>query len=264
MYTGLLYLTGAEDLELTGAETGIIDRFDDPEFGATPAKGVVIEPSKGRLLLFTAGVENFHCGLPAVTGSRWFFQQMFDCDECAAHTDGWNLIASDGGVAGGSGFILEPGPPCLNGAECVDREKAFLCKCDDGFGGQRCERILSPGEKWNYEESAPVEFRGGRRAGHPGSGHEIPRVVGGSGGVGGGAVGQDISALPTAAELTAAAKHMKKKKKRKKQSARLQKRFPTIDEADILAVLEAEGWHAGKAGSRLAAALAAAEHTSEL
>jgi hypothetical protein len=236
VYTALLYLTGSEDPDLVGGETGFADAFDDPRLapGVRPSRGLVVEPARGRLVAFTSGAENFHCGLPALRGGRWFMQAMFDCDECAAAEDGWDLAARDAGFAAGPGAVPRNSTfaPCLNGAECVDGEKRWTCRCDEGFGGARCGT--------RRPEGAAGERSGGE------SERAADGGAGGAGGAGaaGAAAGDAAGARGAPAAARAAAK-------RRRQVARLLRRFRGADEAAVRAALEAEGWHGGRAARRL-------------
>lgn len=44
------------------------------------AAGVLVEPRRGRLVLFSGGGENYHAPLPVAQGRRTSFQVWFGCD----------------------------------------------------------------------------------------------------------------------------------------------------------------------------------------
>eukprot|EP00965_Chrysotila_dentata_P153973 5089703-Pleurochrysis_carterae.AAC.2 len=58
MHTAILYLT-TYGAECEGGETGIADAVDAVSSTLVRA-GLRVQPSRGRLLLFSAGVENMH------------------------------------------------------------------------------------------------------------------------------------------------------------------------------------------------------------
>ena len=76
LYTAILYLSQHGE-DVMGAETGIADEVDG-DF--TVGAGLRVEPSIGRLLVFSAGVENMHEMLPATHGQRVAIQFWFACE----------------------------------------------------------------------------------------------------------------------------------------------------------------------------------------
>jgi hypothetical protein len=112
MFSAVLYL-GDEDGEeaekdaplsraepLVGGETGIADRLTRRGGGATPtmASGVVVQPRRGRLLLFTGGGENYHAPLEVARGRRRTFHAWFSCECNGSNQDD---ASGDGGTRGG-------------------------------------------------------------------------------------------------------------------------------------------------------------------
>lgn len=80
LYTTILYLT-QHGVDGVGGETGIADEVR--ERAGRPHEttaGLRVEPSVGRLLVFSAGVENMHEMLPVTRGRRVAVQMWFACD----------------------------------------------------------------------------------------------------------------------------------------------------------------------------------------
>ena len=100
VYSAVLFL-GAEDGDATpllGGELGLVDAMEE-EVGPLPPSrdgggaagaaapvgpgrltaGVVVEPKRGRLVVFTASGENYHSPLPVRAGRRTSFQVWFEC-----------------------------------------------------------------------------------------------------------------------------------------------------------------------------------------
>lgn len=77
MYTTILYLT-EHGVDGVGAETGIVDAVDESK-GIVNA-GLRVQPGVGRLLVFSAGVENMHEMLQLAHGKRIAIQMWFACD----------------------------------------------------------------------------------------------------------------------------------------------------------------------------------------
>ena len=95
----MLFL-GDEEGDLTplrGGELGLVDALEvgleagggerGGEHGgsgwggdAQLAAGVLVEPRRGRLVLFSGGGENYHAPLPVAQGRRTSFQVWFGCD----------------------------------------------------------------------------------------------------------------------------------------------------------------------------------------
>ena len=85
----MLFL-GEEEGDVTalrGGELGLVDALEAeavPEAGgggdARLVAGVVVEPRRGRLVLFSGGGENYHAPLPVMQGRRTSFQVWFGCD----------------------------------------------------------------------------------------------------------------------------------------------------------------------------------------
>lgn len=88
LWTCLLYV-GPHD-ELAGGETLLIDEAVDlvSSTGRVPqvaaSKGLLVEPRRGRLLVFTSGAENVHSALPIFGGHRALIQVWWTCDDSAA------------------------------------------------------------------------------------------------------------------------------------------------------------------------------------
>jgi hypothetical protein len=87
MYTCILYLSD-HGADVYGGETGIADEVVWPseEDAVTAGRtssvtvGLRVEPSLGRLLVFSAGVENMHEMLPVTHGTRVAVQMWFACE----------------------------------------------------------------------------------------------------------------------------------------------------------------------------------------
>lgn len=83
IYTTILYLSQHGD-DCVGGETGIADevRTSSPVRGAAGvvSAGLRVQPSIGRLLVFSSGVENMHEMLPVVKGKRVAVQMWFACE----------------------------------------------------------------------------------------------------------------------------------------------------------------------------------------
>jgi hypothetical protein len=61
--------------DLQGGETGIADELDAEGL----VEGIVVEPRRGRLLLFSGGGENYHTPLNVVRGRRAAWHGWFTC-----------------------------------------------------------------------------------------------------------------------------------------------------------------------------------------
>lgn len=87
LYTCILYLSDY-GVDVHGGETGIADEVVWPSdehaviAGRTSrvTGGLRVEPSLGRLLVFSAGVENMHEMLPVTHGTRVAVQMWFACE----------------------------------------------------------------------------------------------------------------------------------------------------------------------------------------
>jgi len=87
LYTCILYLSDY-GVDVHGGETGIADEVVWPsdEHAVIAGRtlrvtgGLRVEPSLGRLLVFSAGVENMHEMLPATHGTRVAVQMWFACE----------------------------------------------------------------------------------------------------------------------------------------------------------------------------------------
>ena len=83
MYTTIMYLS-QHDVDVKGGETGIADVVTDASAKLhTPEivrAGLRVEPSIGRLLVFSAGVENMHEMLRVTHGTRIAMQMWFACE----------------------------------------------------------------------------------------------------------------------------------------------------------------------------------------
>ena len=69
---------------MLGGETGIADEVDEATRGVTA--GLRVQPSIGRLLVFSAGVENMHEMVGVTHGRRVAVQMWF---ACAGMQPGW-------------------------------------------------------------------------------------------------------------------------------------------------------------------------------
>jgi predicted 2-oxoglutarate/Fe(II)-dependent dioxygenase YbiX len=69
-YSGLLYLSDYQE-EFTGGLFSFIDENTE----------TVVEPARGRLMMFTAGAENLHVVRKVETGTRYVLSLWFSCDE---------------------------------------------------------------------------------------------------------------------------------------------------------------------------------------
>jgi hypothetical protein len=78
--SAVLHLDDAHggDTELVGGETGMVDAFD--EATASLVKGLIVEPARGRLVLFSGGGENYHAPLRVEQGSRRAYHAWFNCE----------------------------------------------------------------------------------------------------------------------------------------------------------------------------------------
>uniref|UniRef100_A0A7S0Q535 Prolyl 4-hydroxylase alpha subunit Fe(2+) 2OG dioxygenase domain-containing protein n=1 Tax=Coccolithus braarudii TaxID=221442 RepID=A0A7S0Q535_9EUKA len=82
IFTGVLFLgeEAADEIPLVGGELGFVDACMKIGDNMTvPTQGVVIEPLRGRLVLFTGGGENYHSPMPVVRGRRTTFHVWFRC-----------------------------------------------------------------------------------------------------------------------------------------------------------------------------------------
>ncbi|KAL1524968.1 hypothetical protein AB1Y20_019844 [Prymnesium parvum] len=103
LFTTILYLSQHGE-DCVGAETGIAD-----EIGAQDVvtAGLRVQPSIGRLLVFSAGVENMHEMLRLVRGKRVAIQMWFACKGqnpgwARAQRVSWNETYGFGGPESGS------------------------------------------------------------------------------------------------------------------------------------------------------------------
>ncbi len=87
VYTAVIYLS-TEGIEFEGGETVFVDRLAQ----GVDARGIltsggldavdagdVVEPRKGRAVLFSGGLENMHCRMPVFDGTRSVLQLWWDC-----------------------------------------------------------------------------------------------------------------------------------------------------------------------------------------
>jgi hypothetical protein len=80
LFTTILYLAQHGE-DVRGGETGIADEVvDTPGGGTAVTAGLRVEPSIGRLLVFSSGVENMHEMLPVTQGKRVAVQMWFACE----------------------------------------------------------------------------------------------------------------------------------------------------------------------------------------
>ena len=88
------------------------------------------------------------------------------CTDDASENDGYTCACADGfsGPTCGNGeetddCAVDGGTPCLNGAECVDGDDDYTCKCNDGdleggvFAGKNCE-TCEDGKQPNDDHTA--------------------------------------------------------------------------------------------------------------
>ena len=69
-----------DDTPLVGGELAIVDALARTDENVTvPTSGLVIEPVRGRLVLFTGGGENYHSPLAVVRGRRTTYHVWFKC-----------------------------------------------------------------------------------------------------------------------------------------------------------------------------------------
>jgi hypothetical protein len=66
--------------QVLGGETGIADAVVDTPHGPVVTAGLRVQPSIGRLLVFSAGAENMHEMLPVTHGQRVACQMWFACE----------------------------------------------------------------------------------------------------------------------------------------------------------------------------------------
>ena len=69
-----------DPVPLRGGELGMADLLEATPEGARLLAGSVVEPRRGRLVLFSGGGENYHAPLPVMQGRRTSFQVWFECD----------------------------------------------------------------------------------------------------------------------------------------------------------------------------------------
>ncbi len=77
VFTCILYLS-EHGVDVVGGETGIADEISWQSRQVTA--GLRVQPSLGRLLVFSAGAENMHEMLPVVAGGRVAMQFWFACE----------------------------------------------------------------------------------------------------------------------------------------------------------------------------------------
>jgi hypothetical protein len=93
VYTAILYLCTRGRDGLDGAETDIANEVGDD---GLVSSGVRVEPSRGRLLVFSSGAENFHTALSILSGTRTVTQLWFACEGMKA---GWaDGLPDDGSI----------------------------------------------------------------------------------------------------------------------------------------------------------------------
>ena len=89
-----------------------------------------------------------------------------ECTDDASNNDGYTCACADGfsGPTCGNGedtddCAVDGGTPCLNGAECVDGDDDYTCKCNDGdleggiYAGKNCE-ACEDGKQPNEDHTA--------------------------------------------------------------------------------------------------------------
>lgn len=82
VFTAVLYLGDevGDDVARVGGETALIDEMRRDAAGACElARGVVVEPKPGRLVVFSGGGENYHAPLSVQRGRRTTFHVWYDC-----------------------------------------------------------------------------------------------------------------------------------------------------------------------------------------
>ena len=112
MYTTILYLT-EHGVDGVGAETGIADAVDESKGDRVVNAGLRVQPGVGRLLVFSAGVENMHEMLQLAHGRRIAIQMWFACD---GQQPGWAApqraaFEKRYGYGGPDGGAPLPAPP---------------------------------------------------------------------------------------------------------------------------------------------------------
>jgi hypothetical protein len=83
VFSAVLFLGEEEgDVEpRAGGETGLADALaHDDGGGVTLVGGLVVEPRRGRLVIFSGGGENYHAPLPVTRGRRTTFHAWFKCN----------------------------------------------------------------------------------------------------------------------------------------------------------------------------------------
>jgi hypothetical protein len=83
VFSAILFL-GEEAVDrerLVGGEFGWVDGLDHrPDGTVHLSAGTVVEPRRGRLVLFSGSGENYHAPLPLLQGRRTSLQMWFTCD----------------------------------------------------------------------------------------------------------------------------------------------------------------------------------------
>lgn len=77
-FTAIVYLSDQRPGGCGTCETVFVDRVDAAS--GQVARGVAVQPRRGRVLLFSSGVENMHCKVPH-SGDRRVLVVYFRCDE---------------------------------------------------------------------------------------------------------------------------------------------------------------------------------------
>lgn len=109
LFTTILYLSQHGD-DVVGGETGIADEIDGTHHQTL--RGLRVEPSIGRLLIFSSGVENMHEMLPVTHGRRVACQMWFACE---GMDPGWArpqrvAFEQEWGYGGADAHIPNPTP----------------------------------------------------------------------------------------------------------------------------------------------------------
>mmetsp|Transcript_11866 Transcript_11866/g.27155 ORF Transcript_11866/g.27155 Transcript_11866/m.27155 type:complete len:179 (-) Transcript_11866:196-732(-) len=85
IFTAILYLS-QHGVDCIGGETGIADAMAPGDTVGRVELGLRVQPSVGRLLLFSSGAENMHEMLTLQSGERVAVQMWFACEGLAP---GW-------------------------------------------------------------------------------------------------------------------------------------------------------------------------------
>ena len=82
VYSAVLFLDleSDDDVKRKGGQTGLADKLDSEKKGLDKlVSGWIVEPRKGRLVVFSGGGENYHTPLPVTQGRRTTFHAWFTC-----------------------------------------------------------------------------------------------------------------------------------------------------------------------------------------